>query len=241
MRGPLLSKLNSNPKTYKNQKVLGVSTATLHLAPGSMSGHNVCPKSSAGCRAACLHFAGSPVYYAAKTQARIAKTKLFFADRDLFMNILVLEIEAHIRKSARDGYDVAVRLNATSDIIWERILFNTLSGRLSIFEHFPYVQFYDYTAIPRRVVAPNYDLTFSLKENNQADAIQALKAGMNVAVVFEEKLPARFRLGDSILPVIDGDEHDYRPSDRRGVIVGLKAKGRAGKADQTGFIDRLAA
>ena len=40
------------------------------------------------------------------------------------------------------------------------------------------------------------------------------------------------------LKVIDGDEHDLRFIDPVGVIVGLKAKGKA-KKDQTGFVVRL--
>lgn len=245
LRGPLLSALLSNPKVAKNTAKLGISTAVLHLAPGNMSGHEVCPKRSPGCSAACLHFAGSPVYQTGKTQSRIAKTKLFFRDRDLFMNILVLELRAHVRNATKNNLEAAARLNATSDICWEAKDFNLFpevgSGRSSIIELFPTLQFYDYTALSNRRVPANYDLTFSLKEDNQVEAALALDAGMNVAAVFIDKLPPRFRLGSNLLPVIDGDEHDYRPADPRRSIVGLKAKGKLGKSDQTGFIARLAA
>lgn len=245
LRGSLLSAINSNPKVAKNEKKKGVSTAVLHLAPGNMSGHEVCPKRSPGCTAACLHFAGSPQYMSGKTRARIAKTQLFFRDRDLFMNILALELRAHIKSAKKKGLEAAARLNATSDICWEAKDFNLFpevgTGRSNTIDLFPELKFYDYTAIPNRRVPSNYDLTFSLKENNIADAEAAMAQGLNVAAVFIGKLPSRFRLGNTILPVIDGDEHDYRPSDDRRVIVGLKAKGALGKSDQSGFIDRLAA
>src|SRR5687767_9196464 len=91
---PLLSPPHANPKVAKNQKV-GVLTTVLHLAPGNMSGHEVCAKRSPGCSAACLHYSGSPLHYDRKTKARIARTKLFFKDRNLFMNILALELHAH--------------------------------------------------------------------------------------------------------------------------------------------------
>ncbi len=58
-----------------------------------------------------------------------------------------------------------------------------------------------------------------------------LSNGINVAVVFKDKLPAEF-LG---FPVIDGDISDTRFLDSQGVIVGLKAKGKA-KQDTSGFV-----
>jgi hypothetical protein len=51
-----------------------------------------------------------------------------------------------------------------------------------------------------------------------------------VAVVFD-KLPETY-LGK---PVIDGDVSDLRFLDPKGVIVGLKAKGKA-KKDSSGFV-----
>jgi hypothetical protein len=238
----LLSDVNSNPKIKKNGK-LGVLTAVLHLAPGDMSGHEVCPKRSAGCTAACLHFAGSPAYATAKNVARLKRTRLFFENRDLFMNILVLEIAQHIRRAARKNMEAAFRLNGTSDIVWEVKRFNIRDDVLAaagltarkfptITELFPSESFYDYTAILQRTPPPNYHLTFSLKEHNMNEAYTALGRGWNVAAVFEGGLPTSFMNR----PVLDGDEHDYRPADPTGHIVGLKVKGIKGRADQSGFV-----
>ena len=246
----LLSAENSNPKVRKNLK-LNVSTAALHLAPGDMSGHEVCPKRSPGCSAACLHYAGNPAYLTTKTTSRIKKTKLFFSDRNLFMNILALELAKHILKAKGTP---AARLNATSDIVWEKkkfilweetkaelkkygIDFNPLATDIiSLFtsRKNPII-YYDYTSIPNRNPPPHYHLTFSMKEQNMNDTQNAITQGLNVAVVFPDaNLPETF-LG---LPVIDGDETDYRPADPTPCIVGLKAKGVKGRADQTGFIFR---
>lgn len=235
----LLSKPNANPKVAKNQKI-GVLGAVLHLAPGNMSGHETCPKRSPGCSAACLHFAGNPAQYDHKTKARVSKTKLLFSDRNLFLNILALEIAAHVRSAARKGMVPAVRLNGTSDIVWEKrrfILFPEVKealGRVAdtIVDLFPDVSFYDYTKIPGRTPPSNYHLTFSESETNSLDVAREMARGMNIASVFVNKLPAT-HLGR---PVVDGDEHDYRPVDPLQVVVGLKVKGTKGKTDATGFV-----
>ncbi len=244
----LLSAPGSNPKVAKNNK-LGVETAVLHLAPGNMSGHEVCPKRSAGCSAACLHFAGNPAHQSAKDKARIKRTRLYFENRNLFMNILVLEIAAHALRANRKNLIAAVRLNGTSDIVWERkkfVLFpETKSyldrkfpvpdGEQTVIKLFPTIQFYDYTAIPGRDSPENYHLTFSMKEDNMLDVIAEMKRGRNIAAVFPVgEVPSTF-LG---LPVIDGDETDYRPADPSPCVVGLKVKGLRGKADNTGFVHK---
>jgi hypothetical protein len=234
-----LSPPDANPKVKKNQKI-GVLTTVLHLAPGNMAGHEVCPKRSPGCSAACLHFAGDPGRLERKTTARVAKTQLLFRDRNLFMNILALEIAAHVRAAKRKGMKPSVRLNGTSDIVWERkkfILFPDVAAKLgrtgqTVVDLFPEVSFYDYTKIPGRTPPANYHLTFSESEINGAAVAAELARGFNVASVFFDELPG-MHLG---LPVVNGDDHDYRPADPSGVIVGLKAKGAKGKADRSGFV-----
>lgn len=209
-----------------------------------MSGYEVCPGASPGCRAACLHFAGSPAYYDNKTKARIAKTKAFFQKRQAFMNLLALELHSHVERCKKKGVDPAMRLNATSDIRWEVMRFELYDwvkekiGRSSdnIIDLFlKECPPYDYTKLSNRKVPDGYHLTFSASENNPDATNQAIKLGRNVAVVFADKLPDVY-LG---LPVVDGDETDYRPADPKNVIVGLKVKGSKGKSDATGFAVRL--
>jgi hypothetical protein len=38
--------------------------------------------------------------------------------------------------------------------------------------------------------------------------------------------------------VINGDKSDFRPNDKKGVVVGLTAKGDA-KKDQSGFVTKI--
>jgi hypothetical protein len=169
-----------------------------------------------------------------KTKARVRKTKQFFEQRDEFMSQLIKEIAALERKASRLNMEPAVRLNGTSDIVWER---KPVGGAANIMALFPNVQFYDYTKLPRdpKLLPKNYHLTVSLSESNQDKIEKAIDWGYNIAVVFEDKLPETY-LG---LPVISGDEHDFRPVDPKGCVVGLVVKGPKGKADDSGFVIRM--
>lgn len=241
----LLGRIGANPKIDKNGK-LNVLTLPLHLAPHELSGFNVCASATTGCVLACLHTAGNPAYMAQKEKSRIARTRLYFANRALFLEILRREIKALLRRATALDMRPAVRLNATSDIRFEALRYDIGSGKeLTLFSEFPQLQFYDYTKHSNRKNLPaNYHLTFSLAENNHKQAIEAYNNGMNLAVVFDTKrgqaLPEQFtidagRAGKISAPVFDGDYTDYRPSDKRG-IIGLRAKGDA-RHDKSGFVN----
>lgn len=229
--------LNSgNAKTRKGEK-RGYITYGIHLAPSNLSGFNVCKDASLGCTAACLNTAGRGAMSSVQI-ARIAKTRLFFTDRPLFMSMLWQEVESAIKAAKRKNMTPVFRLNLTSDLPWERIRFTGGFSQATIFEDFPDAQFYDYTKSPDRVVAwvngempRNYHLTFSRSETNGAICLGFLRSGGNVAMVFQDSLPDTYYECE----VIDGDSDDLRFLDKRGVIVGLKAKGK-GKVDHTGFV-----
>lgn len=223
-----------NPKSLKGES-RGYLTHILHLAPASLSGFNVCPAASEGCRAACLNTAGMGGVFPSIQAARVRKTRYFFENRTGFMADLIRDIEAGIRKAQRADLVPVFRLNGTSDIRWE-IMKVSHNGKIyrNVMEVFPDVMFYDYTALSNRRNLPgNYSLTFSRKESNQANVFKAIENGMNIAVVFD-KLPESY-LG---LSVINGDESDLRFLDPTQVIVGLKAKGKA-RSDYSGFVVRI--
>lgn len=243
--------VSGNPKTDKGEK-LGYWTAILHLAPATLSGFQTCPAATAGCRAACLNTAGhgglavggvlsyADIAEGRRTntvqQSRIGRTRFLFEDRQGFLRQLAKEIAAHVRRCEREGFKPAIRLNGTSDIRWEAGAFH-LDGR-SIMEHFPDVQFYDYTKLwNRRNLPANYALTFSLADGNADKAELALANGLNVAAVFRSKEVRDLYMAEGFMgaPVIDGDETDLRFLDPKGVIVGLYAKGNA-KRDTSGFV-----
>ena len=218
----------ANPKIQKGTK-LGYLSFILHLAPAKLSGHNTCPKATAGCEAACLNTAGrGGMFKRGETtnviqKARIRKTLQYFEQRDQFLADLEADIRKGIKQASKLGLTPVFRLNGTSDLSVEK---------WGIIEKFPTVQFYDYTKILGRKVAQfsNYHLTFSAADGNDADVAKAVAAGMNVAMVFD-KLPETY-MG---VEVINADEHDLRFLDKKGVIAGLKAKGRD-KKDTTGYV-----
>ena len=78
---------------------------------------------------------------------------------------------------------------------------------------------------------PNYHLTYSLNEDNYTQAMEVLRQGGNIAVVFRKDLPPNF----NGYKVVNGDLHDLRFLDEKNVVIGLKAKGRA-KTDESGFV-----
>ena len=216
----------ANPKIQKGTK-MGYLSFILHLAPSTLSGKNTCPKATAGCIAACLNTAGRGGMFKKGEntnmiqKARIRKTELFFNDRASFMEQLEADIRKGIKMAATLGLKPAFRLNGTSDLSVEK---------WGIIEKFPTVQFYDYTKVLGRKVShlPNYHLTFSKADGNDADVAKALELGMNVAAVYDELPEGMF----------SADETDLRFLDPKVGMIGLKAKGRA-KKDYSGFVIRL--
>jgi hypothetical protein len=224
----------ANPKIQKGTK-LGYLSFILHLAPADVSGYNTCPKATAGCKAACLNTAGrGGMFKKGETtntiqKARIRKARYFFEDRAGFMADLVSDINKAIKFAAKKNLTPVFRLNGTSDLSWEK--YEAAHGK-NIFELFDYVQFYDYTKVPKRKVdsIKNYHLTFSQADGNEKDANWAISKNMNVTVVFD-KIPAEYKGRE----VFNADDTDLRFLDPKGVVLGLKAKGRA-KKDRSGFV-----
>jgi hypothetical protein len=222
----------ANPKIQKGTK-LGYLSFILHLAPSTLSGHNTCPKATRGCIAACLNTAGrGGMFKRGETtnviqKARIRKTNYFYNDRAGFMLDLMQDIKKGIRLANKLGLEPVFRLNGTSDLSWEK--YEMTEGK-NVFDVFAGIQFYDYTKVLGRKVKhiENYHLTFSKADGNDSDVAEALMQGMSVVAVYD-KIPEG---------VPSADETDLRFLDPKGIMLGLKAKGRA-KKDYSGFVIRL--
>lgn len=233
-RYALISPGSKNTKTAKHAEY-GFENAILHLAPASVSGFNMCPMASPGCAAACLNTAGRGGLSATQN-ARVRRSRYFSTDREFFMIDLVSDLELLVANGIGHGKRPVARLNGTSDVSWERIAVIRGGERFPhVFAAFPEIQFYDYTKVIGRIERcaniPNYSLTFSLSESNDAHACRALALGFNVAAVIRN--PAETFAG---YRVIDGEAHDFRFLDARGgCIVALSAKGKA-RHDTTGFV-----
>ena len=220
---PLLN-YYSQTKMAKGER-FGYKTAILHLAPYKLSGRNVCPKASAACAAACLNTSGRGQMNSVQ-DARINKTNAFWQDRLKFLKDLDLEIKQLSKRADQAGFKFAVRLNGTSDLPWHRY---KLNGQ-NLMQLNSNVQFYDYTKVFNYLDhgVKNYYVVYSHSGVNNSECSRALRKGVNVAYVFKDKLPKKFK-GRK---VIDGDKHDLRFKERQcGAIIGLRAKGLAKKQD----------
>jgi hypothetical protein len=230
-----LLSIGSNAKTIKSDAGGEYLTAILYLAPHTEAGgKSLCPSSTTGCRDGCLYTAGRGVQRTVQ-EARVRKAQWFLEDPLAFYHQLVKELIAFEKRCKKLNVKPAVRLNGTSDILWET--WGKKFVGFAMLPSFPNIQLYDYTKISNRMFSKdlpdNYQLTFSADESTKGTFIQALaKDKRNTAVVFRgPELPCTY-LG---IPVINGDLHDLRFTDPKGVIVGLLAKGPA-KNDTSGFV-----
>lgn len=219
---------SQNAKTPKGES-LGYLTGILYLAPANEAGRgNICAKSTADCRRACLYTAGRGRFQKIK-DARIRKTHFLFDNRIAFIASLRYDIERIQRKAKREGLTPAIRVNGTSDLSW-------LATQMA--KEFPDVEHYNYTKLPKpwQRELDNYSLTFSYSGNNLNDCMDALDHGVNVAVVFKVKKDKPLPTSWNGYPVIDGDVHDLRFLDPKGCVVGLRAKGEAKKHETSKFV-----
>lgn len=226
-----------NAKTKKGED-LGYTTYILYMSPAKQNskGKNLCPKATAGCLSSCLFTAGRGKF-SNVALARLHKTEFFLSERPLFMDMVVAEIKAAIKKHGADK--ICIRLNGTTDIPFENIPVGEYPNVMTMF---PNVQFYDYTKVFSRLtkkLPANYHVTFSRAETleNQLEAEQALKMGYNVAAVFNVKDETELPKTYTGFKVINGDMHDLTFLHKKNTIIGLKAKGDA-KKDTTGFVIR---
>ena len=213
-----------------------VATYCVYLAPANMAGRtkkgtriNVCPMSQ-HCKELCLNSAGhnkadilsngkENIKQSLINISRIKKTKLFYNDRDTYMDILIHEINRDRSYAERHGMEFSVRLNGTSDLSPEIM---KKDGK-NILEIFPDVQFYDYTKVYNRIKLmkfyPNYDITFSYDGYNWDQCEQFLNDGGKVAVVFDSETMPKTYKG---YKVIDANGYDMRYLDPKGCIMGLE-------------------
>ena len=95
---------------------------------------------------------------------------------------------------------------------------------LNIADLYPHAVFYDYTKILGKVKkyinAPNYIVTFSRAEDNEAQALQALEMGANVSAVFSHELPNQYKG----FKVVDGDVSDLGDDQSLGRDIGTSGK-----------------
>ena len=218
------SLLNRNKKLEKGT---GVPNFGLEMTPSMFAQKmfNMCGNEGQ-CLFTCLVFSGVSNMMKSKSmelsdtlKKRIRRTFLFLNDQVFFLAKLRTEIQA-----LSDSYkNVAVRLNVFSDVEWDSIFPTNWDN----------VTMYDYTKRVSQFDSPTKHFTYSASEKDtDKDLQQLLKKGYNVAMVFHtNKLPATW----NGFQVIDGDDHDRRYEDPKGVVVGLKQKTTMGGKHKTKF------
>jgi hypothetical protein len=228
-----------SPKAIKANSY-GYLNGINYAAPHTLGGvGNLCSHASIGCIMICLgDNSGQAAMSQAVKDSRIRKAQYFMKSRAEYMAEFAYHVQKLIDNAKKDGLKPAIRPNGSTDIAYEgvAVTVNGVTYR-NIMEAFPTIPFLDYTKNPNRFnrkLPPNYHLTFSLSEKNEPIARSLLARGVNVAAIFDHGLPETY-LGH---PVIDGDKHDLRFLDPKGVVVGLSPKGHKAKRDASGFVIR---
>lgn len=242
-RRPLLSansKLRKAPGKAGRYRAIGLA-----MAPANYSGRELCAWRTAGCTLACNGFWSGMNVTISTRLALIGRALLWNNFRSLFVEKLFRELSNFDKLCARSGVLPAVRLNVSTDIVWERLL-------PELFTEFPTLSLYDYTkALPkhRPTLPRNYTLCHSFNERTtSADVRDIIDSGRNVVIAFDSAyapqrklwgaLPASVRFTndsglDFELPVINADRHDIRLTavDGRGVVQGLHGKSGRSRVD----------
>ena len=224
--------IENDAKTIKGKK-LNITTGIQYFVPYKISGQNVCSMAGvANCSDGCLNTAGRGAMGSVQL-ARLRKTLFFQQYFKEYKKLLQKEIKRLVTKSKNKNTIPAIRLNGTSDIRWELLIWDIM-----VKSHYEYgVKWYDYTKISNRIIKDKqvYDLTFSYSgvKEYQSFVKKALDNKMKMAVVFRNKsnIPSEFMN----IKTYDGDETDARFLDKPSSIIALYAKGKAVK-DTSGFV-----
>ena len=224
---------------------LGILSAVMYMAPSTAAGYNLCPWATRGCSMGCRGHSAGNLRFSGHQKIRIAKALLWRLYPATFLSLLRAEITLHSARALALGKVPAIRLNGSTDILWERYV---------PMQIWPGVRFYDYTKAPalsRDTRPAGYHLTYSLSERpgSTGRAMEWLQAGGNVAIVVaaegsnsrkDAKRAAAVLIsrGWEGYPCIDGDTHDARWLDPAGHAVILYAKGAALNA-ASGFVPRV--
>ena len=229
---PLLTAPDANQKIAKDAAAL---TWSLSLAPHRDGGTHVCPASTPACRKHCVSYSGKGRISTVATGRR-NRTSFLMTQPVAFMRLLVAEIDKAAAKCEKLGVPMGMRLNAFSDVAWERVV-------PWLFDMFPDVQFYDYTKrLDREDMPANYTLTVSATErwNTNVTHVRRAVRDHNVAVIFDTPRTQDLPETHAGILVVDGDKSDLRFNDPDGVIVGLRAKGSLRTNNSSGFAVKVA-
>ena len=246
----------TNPKVLKSAIV--APTAVLHLAPKYRGS---CP-AAGSCAALCLNTAGNPAYLKGKLQRRRLRSDAFADHPAAFTRLLVMEVCRFKSKLWEHQPVIGLRLNGTSDFLWERVPVEICQGLAdycqatfgvtlpvgkfsSVLEPLvtaiPNLRPYDYskrTDRDRKAAARlGYHLTLS--HGSTSDTFNtAVSQGLNYAAAIDlprnAPLPETIHINGERFGTLDGDTTDWRPGDASGQthIVLLRIKRTPGQTTE---------
>lgn len=233
----MLSKYWKECLYSQKQAIADVTGVTVEEITSKLKNFTICPRSTKGCREACLivssgHMGlqrqaninqGKAWYEGVIVRAQLARTlTLVLNPRGAVA--LMTECVKHVKNKAVD-FEPRWRLAIADDIRWEivaPIILTTCRSNK--------VKMYGYTkwSADERPAAQNVTLVRSASEKTSVqDIIDNVTDNNNVAVVFNVKRNEEFPKTWNGLKIVDGDKSDDRHSDPKGVVVGLRAKGDA--------------
>ena len=221
-----LDKANGGTTGFVNR---GLTLATSREAtPFLGSAFDACVGATEACRMACVGSRCGQGRLASSAIARIGRTIALHGATETFWTFYDLEVRREVKRAARKGYRLALRVNVASD--------HANVAARSASAH-PDVKHYDYTAIAANMRRDDgVRRVYSLKDGAQRRMLakRMLSEGRGLAVVFaasarrKEPLPATWNGA----PVIDGDLHDlwFLQAPASGpFVVGLRVKGDNGQ------------
>ena len=151
------------------------------------------------------------------------------------MSLLEKEMVKLDKFAKKHGKTLAMRLDGSTGLLayWYK------GYKIQNKTEFKDVKFYEYTKSLKfaKQGIDNVDITYSHITSRLDDTLDALKNGVRVAVAFwgTKKVVAEIDTWNGYT-VIDGDEHDYRFLNPKGVITSLYRKGVTNSAlDRTFF------
>ena len=235
---------NGSPKLIKSNG-MGYYNAGITLAQANLSATNNCAGSTDDCIRLCLGNFGRAEHLPQLMQIRVNRSNFLHQHRQLAWETMLPQLMAIDRRAKRNSLEIAFRPDITSDKNWDLIL-------PQIFEIFPHWKFYGYTKLRSKItrylagknpVIPTFSWSDRLLHQSDGSdyANSILNAGINIAVVFYDRATLAGKLPRTFLgrTVIDGDKHDLRFLDPRGVIVGLKPKLPKSKIKARQLVDSL--
>ena len=211
----------------------GYMTKVMYAAAGNLSGFEARPRRTEACTKGCLSIKSG--HLAFHFVGQILKLWAFKYNKVAFNQKVIRELETFAFTKRHDGYERALRMNGTTDLMFTEIW--KAAQNLDI-------QCYEYTKIPRIVTkGDGVHRTFSISEDitSLIQGFEFVFEGETSSIIVPAKKKEYELATDWLtfyeIPWVDGDRHDLCFMDS-GYLRVLKAKGLK-NSEMIWDVDRL--